>query len=350
MKVLVTGGAGFIGSHVAEYYAGRGFEVVVYDNLSRARIYGLNPKTMQYNVSYLRERFGGRVRVVEGDVRDYELLSREARDADLIVHAAAQVAVTTSIADPRLDMEVNVEGTFNVLEAARRASTNPTVIYCSTNKVYGGNVNKIPVEVRGRRYVYADERFKHGIPEDFPIDLCEHTPYGCSKLAADLYVQDYAHVYGLRTAVFRMSCIYGERQMGVEDQGWVAWFVIAALTGRTITIYGDGMQVRDVLYVGDLVEAYDLFFNSKLKHGVFNIGGGPENTLSLLELIDMLREMLHIDVKVRFSEWRPGDQRVYISDIRRARELLGWRPKVPPREGVARLISWASANKHLFEP
>ena len=241
-------------------------------------------------------------------------------------------------------------GTFNVLEAARRASTNPTVIYCSTNKVYGSNVNRIPVEIRGKRYVYADERFKHGIPEDFPVDLCEHTPYGCSKLAADLYVQDYAHVYGLRTAVFRMSCVYGERQMGAEDQGWVAWFVIAALTGRTITIYGDGMQVRDILYVGDLVEAYDMFFNSRLKHGVFNIGGGPENTLSLLELIDMLREMLRVDIKVRFSEWRPGDQRVYISDIRRARELLGWRPKVLPKEGVARLIDWASANKYLFGP
>jgi len=349
MKVLVTGGVGFIGSHVAEYYAEKGYEVVLYDNLARAKLFNLPPQAMTYNWEYLKRRFEDRVKLVEADVRDYEALLREVKGSSLVVHAAAQVAVTTSLVDPKLDFEVNVLGTFNVLEAARIAEPSPTIVYCSTNKVYGDNVNKIPVAVKDKRYVYADERFRHGIPEDYPVDLCEHTPYGCSKLAADLYVQDYAHVYGLRTGVFRMSCIYGERQMGAEDQGWVAWFVIAALTGKTITIYGDGKQVRDVLYVKDLIEAYDMFFNSKLKHEVFNIGGGPENTLSLLELLDLLKGMLSRDIDVKFSDWRPGDQRVYISDIRRLNERLGWRPKVKPKEGVAKLLSWASANKHLFK-
>lgn len=348
MKVLVTGGAGFIGSHVVEFYAEKGYEVVVYDNFLRASLLKQSREASLHNWRYLKERFGERVRLVEGDIRDFEKLSKEVEDADLVVHTAAQVAVTTSLLDPKVDFEINALGTFNVLEAARKAKSNPTIIYCSTNKVYGDNVNKIPVEPRDSRYVYADPRYQQGIPEDYPVDLCEHTPYGCSKLAGELYVQDYARVYGLKTGVFRMSCIYGERQMGAEDQGWLAWFTIALLTGREITIYGDGKQVRDVLYVKDLIEAYDLFFRSELTHEVFNIGGGPHNTLSLLELLRLLEEITGLKAKVSFSDWRPGDQKVYISDISKIANKLGWRPKVHPKEGVVKLMNWIQENKHLF--
>lgn len=347
MAVLVTGGAGFVGSHVAEYYARRGEEVVVFDNLSRAEILQADQKTAFYNWNHLRDNYSN-IRLVKGDVREGNDVIKASREAEIIVHAAAQVAVTTSVRDPKTDFEINALGTFNFLEAARRSPTNPTVIYCSTNKVYGSNVNRIPVLDEGIRYSFADKRFRSGIPEDFPTDLCEHTPYGCSKLAGDLYAQDYAHTYGLKTGVFRMSCIYGERQFGLEDQGWVAWFTIAALLDRPITIYGDGKQVRDVLHVSDLVRVYDSFVNSNLKHGVFNVGGGPNNTLSLLELLDMLETLTGKRANTVYSEWRPGDQRVYISDITSAQERLGWRPEVSPREGVRKLVDWVNHNKDLF--
>ena len=349
MKALITGGAGFIGSHVAEFYAKRGWSVVVYDNFMRAQLLKQGPKAAIHNLNYLKTRFPDKVVHIDADVRDLNRLVEEAGDADLIVHAAAQVAVTTSLTDPLTDFEVNARGTFNVLEAARRSSRDPTVIYCSTNKVYGDNVNKIPVEEQGSRYVYADPRFKEGIPEDFPVDLCEHTPYGCSKLAGDLYAQDYARLYGLKVGVFRMSCIYGERQLGAEDQGWVAWFTIAAATGRPITIYGDGKQVRDVLYVEDLVEAYEAFRVSNLRHEVFNVGGGPHNTLSLLELLDLLEQILGAKPKASFSEWRPGDQKVYVSRLKRIEEKLGWRPKTPVKQGVVKLATWVRGNLHLFK-
>ncbi len=349
MKVLITGGAGFIGSHVAEFYAEHGWSVVIYDNFMRAQLLKQDPKTALYNLNYLKSKFPDKVVHIDADVRNLDRLVEEAKDVDLIVHAAAQVAVTTSLTDPLTDFEVNARGTFNVLEAARRSRRDPTVIYCSTNKVYGDNVNKIPVEDQGSRYAYADPKFNEGIPEDFPVDLCEHTPYGCSKLAGDLYAQDYARLYGLKVGVFRMSCIYGERQLGAEDQGWVAWFTIAAATGRPITIYGDGKQVRDVLYVKDLVEAYEKFRASNLRHEVFNIGGGPHNTLSLLELLDLLEEVLGVRPRVSFNEWRPGDQRVYVSRLKRIEEKLGWRPKTQVKQGVARLAAWVKENLHLFK-
>lgn len=265
----------------------------------------------------------------------------------MIIHTAAQVAVTASITDPRMDFEINALGTFNVIEAARL--NDSALVFCSTNKVYGENVNKIEVAERETRYEFADPRYKNGIPETFPIDLISHSPYGCSKLAADIYVQDYAHTYGLKTGVFRMSCIYGERQFGVEDQGWVAWFVIATLTGRPITIYGDGKQVRDVLHVSDLVYAFDRFMNSTQKQEVFNIGGGPRNTLSLLELLELLRDFTGKTPRVSYASWRPADQKVYISDISRLAEKLGWQPTVRPRDGVNGLISWVLENNLLFK-
>ena len=345
MKVLVTGGAGFVGSHVAEYYAKRGSEVIVFDNLSRVEILGKGVGDPLYNWNYLKNNYCN-VKLVKGDVRSFGEVKAASEDVDAVVHAAAQVAVTTSLSDPRTDFEINALGTFNVLEAARL--NDAALILCSTNKVYGENVNKIPVKDEGKRYYFADEKYRNGIPETFPVDLCGHSPYGCSKLAADMYTQDYTHTYGLKTGVFRMSCIYGERQFGVEDQGWLSWFVIATLTNKTITIYGDGKQVRDVLYVGDLVQAFDKFLSSNLRHGVFNMGGGPENTLSLLELLDLLKELTGKEARVCFADWRLADQKVYVSDISNAKELLGWEPRVDPRNGVKRLIDWVAINRALF--
>lgn len=346
MKILVTGGAGFIGSHVAEYYAEQGNEVIVFDNLSRAKMMGSSEKNATYNWEYLK-RYGN-IDLIKGDVRDAERIEKVAANVDVIVHAAAQTAVTTSVTDPQTDFAVNLIGTFNVLEAARKAYSSPTGIFCSTNKVYGENVNSIELNEEHIRYTLEDG-FKDGIPETFPIDLCEHTPYGCSKLAADLYVQDYARLYGLKTGVFRMSCIYGPRQFGVEDQGWVTHFAISAILGKPLTIYGDGKQVRDVLFVLDLVTAFDKFLNSDLKHGVFNIGGGPENTLSLLELLDILEKLIGKGSDVHFSNWRPSDQKVYISNISKAEIELGWQPEFDPEKGVKKLVDWIEENEELFE-
>jgi CDP-paratose 2-epimerase len=347
-KKLITGGAGFIGSHVAEYYAKKGDEVIVLDNFSRAEVLGKNVGDPLYNWNYLKKNYPN-VKFVKADVRRFEDVKVASKGVDVIVHTAAQVAVTTSLSDPRIDFEINALGTFNVLEAARL--NDASFIYCSTNKVYGGNVNKIPVKEEERRYYFANEKYRDGIPETFPIDLCEHTPYGCSKLAGDIYTQDYAKIYGLKTAVFRMSCIYGPRQFGVEDQGWVAWFTIATITGKPITIYGDGKQVRDVLYVTDLVNAFDAFLQRKnqLAGEVFNIGGGRENTISLLELLDMLEQLTGKRSRITFSDWRPSDQKVYVSNISKAREKLGWAPKINPQEGVERLVNWVLENKRLFE-
>ena len=341
-KVLVTGGAGFIGSHVVEEFIRSGHEVVVYDNLSRGKMLGKSVGDQEYNWNYLGSL--GNVIRIRDDVRNFVALSEAAKGVDLIVHTAAQVAVTTSLENPREDFEVNALGTLNALEVARKEDA--TFLFLSTNKVYGENVNSIPVRELDTRYEFADSRFERGIPEELSVDHTGHTPYGSSKFAADIYVQDYHHTYGLRTGVFRMSCIYGTRQFGVEDQGWVAWFTIAALTGKTITIYGDRKQVRDVLFVDDLVDAVKRFVGSNIS-GVYNIGGGPENTLSLLELLSMLKEM-GLNPSYKFSDWRPADQRVYISDVRKAEMKLGWRPRISPREGVGRLVKWVRSNMNLF--
>ena len=344
-RILVTGGLGFIGSHIAEYYARKDYEVVVFDNLSRVKILGKRIGDPLYNYKYLK-RIYSNIKFIRGDIRHFEELKEASTNVSIIFHTAAQVAVTTSLKNPRVDFEVNTLGTFNVLEVARLHDA--MVIFTSTNKVYGENVNKLRVVEKKTRYEFADSEYRRGIPETFPIDLTGHSPYGCSKLAADIYVQDYAHTYGLKTGVFRMSCIYGERQMGCEDQGWVAWFVIATLTNKPITIYGDGKQVRDVLHVSDLINAFDKFIHSNLKHEVFNTGGGPENTLSLIELLSMLQEITKRRPKVSYAPWRPADQKVYVSDISRLREKLNWRPRIGIREGIYRLVRWVSENIEIF--
>lgn len=347
MKILVTGGAGFVGSHVAEYYAKLGYEVIVYDNVSRAKLLNYSTSNAMYNWNYLKGNFD--ITLIKGDIRDAKQLENAGNDADVFIHTAAQTAVTTSVLDPRTDFEINALGTFNVLEAARK--TGAAVVYCSTNKVYGDNVNKIEVGEKETRYEFTDRNFRKGIPETFSTDLCEHTPYGASKFAADVYVQDYARRNEIDAAVFRMSCIYGTRQFGVEDQGWVAWFTIATVLGKPITIYGDGKQVRDMLYVTDLVSAFDAFVQKrgKLHHGVYNMGGGTENTMSLVELLEYLEELAGKRSQISYDDWRPSDQKVYISNISKARKELGWKPVVNSKEGVKRLAGWVNENKNLFE-
>lgn len=344
-SVLVTGGAGFVGSHFAEDALRRGHKVTVLDNLSRGTLLLKKDPNRTFTWDYLK-RLGG-IKLVKGSTTDAPLIDRLARESDVILHAAAQTAVTTSVVAPVPDFESNALGTFRVLEAARKSPRRPTLLYCSTNKVFGHNVNDVPLRQSAKRYAFSPSHAK-GIAEDFPIDNCEHTPYGCSKLSGDLYAQDYARLYGLRTGVFRMSCIYGRRQFGFEDQGWVAWFTIATLTGQPITLWGDGKQVRDVLFVDDLVRAYWAFIESDIAHGVFNMGGGPEHTMSLIELLDFLEAYSGKRSRLSYKDWRPSDQKVYISDTRKAKRLLGWKPLITPAEGVRRIAEWVAENRRLF--
>jgi len=343
VKVVVTGGGGFVGSHVVERYAKKGNEVLAIDSFARSATLGdhfLGPSVGRNNWDYI-SRLPGVTRL-EADVRDAKAMEKAIRGADVIVHTAAQVAVTTSMKDPRTDFDINVVGTFNVLEGARKSGTDPAIVFCSTNKVYGDHVNAIPVREDATRYAFDDPAFAQGIPESFGTDHCHHTPYGASKLAADLYVQEYARSYGLRTGVFRMSCIYGTRQFGMEDQGWVAHFALSAYFGKPLTIYGDGKQVRDVLFVEDLVDAYDSYVERSRQLGgrVFNTGGGPHFTMSLLELLSILERQLGRKTVPSSADWRPADQKVYISDIRRASEALDWAPRTRPEEGVGRILDW----------
>lgn len=342
-SVLVTGGAGFVGSHAAAYYADHGVSVTVLDNLSRVDTLetATNERnTAAYNWSYLTEKYPS-VTLIEGDVRDLDTVASAVEGVDGVVHTAGQVAVTASLENPRTDFSINAGGTLNVLEAARRADSDPAVAFASTNKVYGNNVNDVPVAEGDTRYRYDDPAYEDGISESMSIDGCEHTPYGCSKLAADLYVQDYAARGVVNAAAFRMSCIYGPRQFGNEDQGWVAHFAISALEGEPITIFGDGKQVRDVLYVEDLIRAYDSFLSApEGKPAVYNVGGGPENTTSLREFLDRLESVTGRQSNTTFDDWREGDQRVYISDISRAERELDWSPQVSFETGVDRFVDW----------
>jgi CDP-paratose 2-epimerase len=349
MKILITGGAGFVGSHTAEYYAKSGNDVTIIDNLSRAKILNKNDKNAMFNWNYLKKNYP-KIKLIKGDIRDARILEKLAKDVDVIIHTAAQTAVTTSITDPRTDFETNALGTFNVLEAARKSKNTPALVYCSTNKVYGDNVNRVPIKENESRYDFSDNKFKNGISESFSTDLCEHTPYGCSKFLGDVYVQDYAKRNEIKTGIFRMSCIYGTRQFGVEDQGWVAWFTIATVLEKPITIYGDGKQVRDILYISDLIDAFNSFIKKQnsLKCEVFNIGGGTKNTISLLELLDMLEKETGNKPKISFDKWRPSDQKVYISDISKAEKTLSWNAKISPENGIKKLIDWVKENKYTF--
>ncbi len=338
MKWLITGGAGFIGCNAARRFLTKGQKVVVLDNLSR--------KGSRWNLEWLRRH--GDFDFVQGDVRDSEVpttIFRRNKDIDVVLHLAAQVAVTTSCARPREDFEINALGTFNVLEAVRQCKPDTIVLNASTNKVFG-SMEELELQEGEGRYEFAE--LPNGIAEDFPLEF--HSPYGCSKGAADQYVADYARIYGLRTVNFRQSCIYGSRQLGMEDQGWVAWFTICAVLGRTITIYGDGRQVRDVLFVDDLVEGYqqavEHIETTRGRH--YNVGGGPKNTLSLLELLELLEQQLEKKVPCRFSDWRPGDQKVFICDISKARRDFHWEPRTNVLQGIAKLVEWVLQNRSLI--
>jgi CDP-paratose 2-epimerase len=339
MKVLITGGAGFIGCNLANYHLDQGDEVVVFDDLSR--------KGTQKNLDWLKEGHDSLI-FVRADVRDYgAVCDTISSEVDRVYHMAGQVAVTTSVQDPRKDFEVNALGTFNVLEAVRVYAPDAMIFYASTNKVYGA-MEEIQVVEKGTRYDYRD--YPYGIPESQPLDF--HSPYGCSKGAGDQYVRDYARIYGLRTVVFRQSCIYGTRQFGVEDQGWLAHFCIAARMGHPITIFGDGKQVRDVLWVDDLIRAYqDAADHIDTATGeIYNIGGGPENTMSIwAEFGPLLERLARRAIPVAYAEWRPGDQAVYIGDIRKAERELGWEPEVSVNEGVEKLWQWVDRNPKYFE-
>lgn len=336
---LITGGAGFIGSNYAARCISRGDKVIIFDNLSRAG--------SKRNLTWLEETYGKTsFELIVGDIRDFSAVQSVSRNASRILHLAAQVAVTTSVTDPRNDFEINAQGTFNALEAARLTGNNPGFLFASTNKVYGGMENVRVVE-KETRYDYAD--LPEGASEEQLLDF--HSPYGCSKGCGDQYVRDYARIYDLPTVVFRQSCIYGTRQFGVEDQGWVAWFIIATLTGKPISIYGDGKQVRDILFVDDLCDAYDLAFARlpQISGQVFNIGGGRNNTISIwMEFKPILEKLLGKKIETTQSDWRPGDQPVFISDIRKAERLINWTPKVRAEEGISKLFTWVKENKDLF--
>ncbi|MEM6392364.1 MAG: GDP-mannose 4,6-dehydratase [Planctomycetota bacterium] len=346
MKVLVSGVAGFIGGHVAQRYLDEGASVVGFDNLSRRG----NVENIRW-LSEHAESKPGRFEFLHCEIRnetDCLGLFEAHKDADVVIHLAGQVAVTTSFLNPRMDFEANALGTLNLLEATRLHTPKAAFVFASTNKVYGGMEQvEVVLDEQTNRYRYAD--YPDGIPETAPLDF--HSPYGCSKGTADQYVRDYARMYDLNTVVFRQSCIYGTRQFGVEDQGWIAWFTIARLLGKPITVYGDGRQVRDTLWVDDLVDLYQAAVrNMETARGkVYNAGGGAANTLSLLELIDHLKTHTGNDDPVAFDDWRPGDQRCFIADVSKAKADLGWSPKTPPSEGVLRLSEWATRNRSVLE-
>ncbi|HEY0411652.1 MAG TPA: SDR family NAD(P)-dependent oxidoreductase [Allosphingosinicella sp.] len=335
--VLVTGGAGFIGCNIADALAERGHEVLVYDALSRPGV--------ERNLAWLKERHGGRIASIVADVRDEDELARAVREAKAVFHMAAQVAVTTSLVDPREDFDVNVRGTLHLLDAARLKGDGTPIVFASTNKVYG-DLADLEFRLDGERYVAVDPRVAAaGIGEARPLDF--HTPYGCSKGAADQYVLDYARSFAMRTAVLRMSCIYGLRQMGTEDQGWVAHFLIRALEGQAITLYGDGFQVRDILDVSNAVEAYLSAWEriDRVKGRAFNLGGGPANAVSLRELLAYVAGLLGRELDISFSDWRAGDQRYFVADTALARRELGLSPAVPWKKGVASLLEWLRESR-----
>jgi CDP-paratose 2-epimerase len=338
-RALITGGAGFIATNVADRLLRDGWSVRLFDNLSRAGV--------ERNIEWLTSEHPGvdghgapRIELVVGDVRDAAAVQRAVSGVARVFHFAAQVAVTTSLVDPLLDFEVNARGTLNLLEAIRALETRPSLLFTSTNKVYG-HLDDLCLRSRSTRYEPEDEIVaRRGISEHRPLDF--HSPYGCSKGAAEQYVLDYARTFGVPATVFRMSCIYGPHQFGTEDQGWVAHFIIQALAQRPLSLFGDGMQVRDVLFVEDLVDAMMRAHDQidRVRGQAFNIGGGRSSTVSLLELIDLIAQVIETKPRYRLEPWRTADQRYYVSDTTKFRQISGWQPRVPVVDGVQRLASW----------
>ena len=337
--ILITGGAGFVGSNLADRLAGEGNHIIVYDALSRPG--------GERNLACLQSRHDKRIEPVVADVRDAALLTEVVAGARAVFHMAAQVAVTTSLADPREDFEINIGGTFNLLEAVRRTGTAVPVIFASTNKVYG-DLADLDFTLTDEGYCPTNPLMRqHGVSERRPLDF--HTPYGCSKGAADQYVLDYARSFGVPAGVLRMSCIYGEREMGTEDQGWVAHFLIRAIERQPITLYGDGHQVRDILDVGDAVKAYISAWHriDRIAGRAFNLGGGPGNAVSLHTLLGHIADLTGEAPDVSFADWRAGDQRYFVADRRAAETALALHAPLPWRTGVKRLAQWLAAERGI---
>lgn len=333
---LITGGAGFIGVNLADRLLSEGKKVLVFDNLSRAGV--------ENNLSWLKEKYSANLKLIIADIRDRAAVADAVNGANEIFHFAAQVAVTSSLIDPFYDFEVNAQGTLNLLEAIRNSAHQPPVIFASTNKVYG-DLDDLGIVMNGTRYYPENSFFRQqGINEKRNLDF--HSPYGCTKGVADQYMLDYARTFGLKTAVFRMSCIYGPHQFGTEDQGWVAHFLIQALKNNPITLYGDGKQVRDILFVEDLVNAYLLAMKNihHISGNAFNMGGGVSNTISLLELCDLIGKISGKKPEVQFDDWRPSDQKYYVSDFGKFNAITSWKPEVGTIEGVTRLYKWLQEN------
>jgi CDP-paratose 2-epimerase len=334
--ILITGGAGFVGINLAERLLAEGKNVMVFDNLSRAGV--------ERNLFWIKDRYPHSLQIMVADIRDRSAVNKAVENAEIVYHFAAQVAVTSSLADPFHDFEINAKGTLNLLEAIRHSAHQPPVIFTSTNKVYG-DLHDLGIIMNGSRYYPEDPFFrKNGISEERNLDF--HSPYGCTKGVADQYILDYSRTFGLKTLVFRMSCIYGPHQFGTEDQGWVAHFLIQTLQDKPITLYGDGKQVRDILFVDDLLDAFQVAARniSRLSGQAFNMGGGPGNTVSLLELINLIEEISGKKPKVHFNEWRPSDQKYYVSDFSKFSNLTGWMPKIGTGEGVSVLYDWLCKN------
>lgn len=329
---LITGGAGFIGTNLAKRLLKEGKKVMIYDALMRDGV--------EQNLKWLKEQYGDRLIIQIADINELHTLEQSVRKAEEVYHFCSQVAVTTSIENPLLDYEVNLKGTFNLLEAIRKSPHQPPLIFTSTNKVYG-NLKDKKLKTLDNRYAPADKDLEeNGVGEDQPLDF--HSPYGCSKGAADQYILDYSRSFGLKTVVFRMSCIYGPHQFGTEDQGWVAHFLISVLENKDISIYGNGKQVRDILFVEDLIDAFILASENmeKISGEAFNIGGGPRNSVSLVEILDLITEKTGKKVNISFDEWRQGDQFYYVSDTKKFRMATGWKPKYSVEEGIEALMEW----------
>ncbi|MBO4220923.1 NAD-dependent epimerase/dehydratase family protein [Bradyrhizobium neotropicale] len=334
--VLITGGCGFIGCNLVDRLADRGNSVLILDNLARAGV--------RENAQWLKSRHGDRVNIVIADVRDPIPVIDAVREARAVLHLAAQVAVTDSVADPVGDFEINARGTINVLEAVRLHNKSAPMLFASTNKVYGRLIDDTQIMRTGARYAPVSKTLSDGISENAPLDF--YSPYGCSKGTADQYVRDYARVFGLQAVVIRMSCIYGPRQFGTEDQGWIAHFLLSAIRGTPLTIYGDGLQVRDALHVSDAADAWLTALDriSLVRGRVFNLGGGPCNSVSLLELIDHITQLTGRKTKYTFADWRPGDQPWYVTDTRAISTALGWMPNISLQQGLYSLHAWLDSR------
>lgn len=338
-SVVIFGGAGFIGSNWAHrLLQSTDAKVHVFDNLSR--------KGVRHNLQWLQKTAANsnRLQITVGDIRDGAMVERAVRPATEIYNFAAQVAVTTSIHDPKLDFDINVGGTLNVLEAARKCGRRPFILFTSTNKVYG-DMNMRNLAVTAQRYRYID---RSGISESQPLDF--HSPYGCSKGAADQYVRDYARMYDIPTVVLRMSCIAGPQQFGNEDQGWVAHFLYSALRKEPIIVYGDGRQVRDVLCVYDLLRVFEVVRSHQAvtQGQIYNVGGGPENTVSLLELMDEIERFTGHRMRYELDQRRPGDQLIYVTDYSKLRRDTGWEPTYGVRATLQEIYKWWKKNRELF--